>query len=53
MLATYLAPIVSICGALVYGLSGNSKAAELGKYAFACGLLITLVMCGGHSIKLP
>jgi hypothetical protein len=34
--------LIALIGALVYGLSQNSKVAELGRIAFAFGLLVFL-----------
>lgn len=31
--------LLAIVGALVYGLASNGKAAEIGRLAYACGLL--------------
>lgn len=44
MLTTYLAPFVAVLGALAYSIGGNSKAQELGRIAFFCGLLATLLL---------
>ena len=35
--------VVCIIGALVYGISSNPKAAEMGRLAFACGILAALL----------
>jgi len=44
----YLAPLVMLIGAFVYILTTNSKAQELGRAMFWCGLLITLSEFSGH-----
>jgi hypothetical protein len=38
--------LVAIIGLLVYALSSNTKVAELGRLAFACGLLVALLTLG-------
>ncbi len=35
--------VVAVIGALVYGISTNGKAAEMGRLAFACGMLAALL----------
>jgi Na+/phosphate symporter len=44
----YLAPLVCIVGALVYCFGGHPKVVELGRIAFAFGLLATLLAYGGR-----
>jgi len=39
----YLAPLVMVIGGCVHYVSGNGKTAELGRIAFAMGLLATLL----------
>lgn len=39
----YLSLLVSVLGALLYALSASPKAQELGRLAFACGLLALLL----------
>jgi hypothetical protein len=52
VIAIYVAPLVCLIGALVYGLSSNAKVVELGRLAFACGLLATLLLLsGGHAVR--
>lgn len=49
---TILVPLlVAVVGALVYGLA-NGKASELGRLAYAAGLLVTLFGVGQHVLKL-
>lgn len=51
-----LALLVCIVGGLVYLIIGpgtpRARVAQLALYAFATGLLATLLMVGGHVIKL-
>jgi hypothetical protein len=45
----YLSLLVALIGMLVYALSNNGKVAELGRLAFACGLLAFLFgVASGH-----
>ena len=44
--------LVAVVGALVYALAANAKLAEMGRLAFATGLLIALLMAGGHTLRL-
>lgn len=45
----YLSLLVALVGCLVYALSNNAKVAELGRLAFACGLLAFLFgVSSGH-----
>jgi len=54
MIIILLAPLVAILGLLTYALSTNGKVAELGRIAFAMGLLATLlIISGGHAIHIP
>lgn len=43
----YLSLLVCIVGALVYALSVNPKMQELGRLAYACGLLAFLLRVVG------
>lgn len=43
----FLAPLVCVIGLLIYAITVNPKAAELGKIAFWTGLLATLLIFGG------
>lgn len=52
MIATYLAPITMIAGALVFGLA-KGKAETLGKIAFTLGLAFTLYFWGHVGVRLP
>lgn len=45
--------LVAIVGALVYALSSNPKASELGRIAFSCGLLVAVYIVAGEKIRLP
>ncbi len=44
--------LVCLIGLLAYALSSNPKVAELGRLAFACGLLVTLWSWGGVAAHL-
>jgi len=44
--------LVCLLGLVVYALASNPKASELGRLMFACGLLVTLFLVGGHWEKL-
>jgi hypothetical protein len=52
-MTVYLAPLVTILGCLVYALSSNGKVAELGRLAYAAGLLVTLLQFMAHVTHLP
>lgn len=48
-----IAPLlICVIGLLVYALSANPKVAELGRIAFAFGLLVTLWQYAGHAVVL-
>lgn len=50
---TILLPLlVALVGCLVYGLSNNAKVQELGRIAFAFGLLVFLLQAGNPAISL-
>lgn len=52
-MATILVPLlVCLAGALLYALSSNGKVSELGRIAFAVGLLWTVYEAAGHSVRL-
>lgn len=53
-MGTLLVPaIVCILGAFVYlASSKNAKVAEMGRLAFLAGLLVTVYLLAGHSVKL-
>jgi Na+/phosphate symporter len=44
--------LVCIIGLLAYALSSNAKVSEMGRIAFAFGLLVTLWELASHVIKL-
>jgi SpoU rRNA methylase family enzyme len=52
MLTIYIPLLVAILGVLVYALSSNAKVVELGRIAYAFGLLVTLVQCAGRALHL-
>ena len=39
----YLSLLVALVGCMTYALAANPKVAELGRLAFACGLLAFLI----------
>lgn len=43
MITIFLAPFVALLGVLAYALSANPKVAEIGRIAFAFGLLVSLL----------
>ena len=48
-----VALLVCIVGALVHLISTNGKVQPMGLYAFAVGLLVTLLLVGGQRVSLP
>ena len=48
----YLAPLVALLGLLAFALSKNPDVKALALYAWACGLLVTLLDFTGH-YRLP
>jgi hypothetical protein len=44
MLPIILSLVVAIVGLLMYALSSNTRLVEIGRIAFACGLLACLVI---------
>lgn len=44
--------IVLVVGALVYALSSNPKASELGRLSFAAGLLVLLLSLAHVALRL-
>src|SRR3954470_19496006 len=51
MLITVIPLLVCLLGLLAYALSANAKVVELGRLAFACGLLVTLWSLAGHTVR--
>jgi len=52
MTLTILLPLlVAIVGMLVYALAAGPKPAEIGRLAYACGLLVTLFELASHVIR--
>ena len=45
--------LVCLLGLLTYALAANPKATEIGRLAFACGLLVALLVWGHGSIRIP
>jgi Na+/phosphate symporter len=51
-MTTYIPLLAAIIGVLLYALSSNDKIREMGRIAFFCGLLVTLMQLQGHTLKL-
>ena len=51
-MTTYIPLLAAIIGVLLYALSTSSKVQEMGRIAFFCGLLVTLMQLQGHALKL-
>ncbi len=51
MLITIIPFLVAIIGLLMFALSSNSKVAEIGKIMFWTGLLVTLFVSSGKTVK--
>jgi len=49
----YIPYLVALIGLLCYALSSNPKVAELGRLAFAVGLLIGLLAMQTAAVRLP
>lgn len=43
MITIFLAPLVTLIGILMYALAANPKLQEIGRLAYAVGLLVTLI----------
>ena len=43
--------LVSILGVLLYALAANPKGQEIGRLAYACGLLVVLLEVANHVVK--
>ncbi len=53
MTAIAIVPLLAaVIGLLIYALSTNAKVCELGRLAYACGLLVTLLVFARHLVKL-
>jgi hypothetical protein len=51
LVITPLALVVCLLGLVVYLLPiTNGKVTEAGRLAFACGLLVVLLIAGGHGV---
>lgn len=51
MIVSILALLVCLIGLLVYVLATNTKAVEIGRICFFCGLLVLLLAHGQHTVK--
>lgn len=52
MIIAIVPVIVTIVGVLAYALASNAKIAEIGRLAYACGLLVTLFTLASKVIRL-
>lgn len=53
MTITIIVPLlVALIGLVTYALATNAKIAEIGRLAYACGLLVTLFEIATHVVKL-
>lgn len=52
MLISIIPVLVLVVGALVYGLSANPKVQEMGRLAFASGLLVTLFVVAKTTFRI-
>ncbi len=52
MLIATIPALVSLVGALAFALSANAKVSELGRIAFACGLVVLMYVLSGHVIRI-
>lgn len=43
--------LIALLGVLLYALAGNPKVQELGRLAFACGLLVALWRMAGAVVR--
>jgi hypothetical protein len=46
------AVVVAVVGLLAYVIPGGQERRELGRIAFACGLLVTVFLFATHGVKL-
>lgn len=52
MLISWVVVLVALVGLLVYMLSANPKAQEVGRIMFFAGLLVACFMLAGRSVRL-
>jgi hypothetical protein len=52
-MVAYLPLLVALIGLLIYILSNNGKAQELGRILFFCGVLVLVMSMAGRSVRLP
>lgn len=52
MLISLATVLIALVGLLLYVLASNPKVVEIGRLAFACGLLATCMALGGRLVKL-
>lgn len=53
MLISWVVLLVALVGLLMWVLSNNPKVSEIGKVMFFCGLLVTCLVLGGKTVKIP
>jgi len=53
MTVPFVPAVFAVLGLLIYALSSNGKAAEIGRIMFFCGLLAALFAMGGRAFRLP
>lgn len=44
--------LVAITGLVIYAISTNPKIQEIGRIAYACGLLVTVFVVAGQSVRI-
>lgn len=52
MLVSWVVVLIALVGLLVYLLSANPRAQEIGRLMFACGLLVACLMLSGRTVRL-
>ncbi len=52
MITGWVVLLIALAGALVYALSANPKMQELGRLAYACGLLAACIALAGKTMTL-
>ncbi len=50
MIVILFPALVAVVGALAYALATNGKVAEMGRIAFAVGLLVTVYAMAAHDV---
>ncbi len=52
MLIAIVPLLVAVTGALIYALAANPKLSEMGRLAFACGVLALMFALAGKTLRL-